>query len=218
MSVFRKSCLAFLSFGVLTLGAASAQANGLDALQKFAKEVRSGSAHFTQTVTAPDGKKKKTSYGEFEFAKPQRFRFAYTRPFEQLIVGDGRKVWLYDADLNQVSVRPMSQLVGASPAALLAGGDLDKDFEWTAQPAQEGLDWVLAKPKKPPSGVDKPEEAMGFQTLRVGFRGTSLVAMELMDHFGQRSFFQFDQLKLNTTFAPAHFQFTPPPGADVLEQ
>jgi outer membrane lipoprotein carrier protein len=207
----------FLATGVLALAATQAQANGLDALQKFAREVNTGSAHFTQTVTSPDGKKKKTSSGQFEFARPERFRFAYTKPFQQLIVGDGRKVWIYDADLNQVSARPMAQLLGASPAALLAGGDLNKDFEWAALPAQGGLDWVQAKPKKAQASA-VAEETSGFQTLNVGFRGTQLVAMELLDQFGQRSVLTFDQFKLNVTFASTHFQFKAPAGADVVEQ
>jgi outer membrane lipoprotein carrier protein len=214
MSLILKS---FLAAGVLALAAIQAQANGLDALQKFTREVKSGSAHFTQTVTSPDGKKKKTSIGQFEFARPGRFRFTYTKPFEQLIVGDGRKVWIYDADLNQVSARPMAQLLGASPAALLAGGDLNKDLDWVALPAQEGLEWVQAKPKKAQASA-AAEESSGFQTLRVGFRGTTLAEMVLLDQFGQRSLLTFDQFKLNAPFAPTHFEFKAPPGADVVEQ
>jgi outer membrane lipoprotein carrier protein len=188
MSLILKS---FLAAGVLALAAIQAQANGLDALQKFTREVKSGSG---------------------------RFRFTYTKPFEQLIVGDGRKVWIYDADLNQVSARPMAQLLGASPAALLAGGDLNKDLEWTALPAQEGLDWVQAKPKKAQASAAAAEESSGFQTLRVGFRGATLAAMVLLDQFGQRSLLTFDQFKLNAPFAPTHFEFKAPPGADVVEQ
>ncbi len=210
-------CITVASCAAVLFGASAEAASGLDALQKFAKDVKSGSANFTQTVTSPDGKKKKISSGQFEFARPQRFRFAYTRPFEQLIVGDGRKVWMYDADLKQVSSRPMAQLLGASPAALLAGGDLDKDFEWTAQPAQDGLNWVLGTPKKRAAGAELGE-SIGFQTLRVGFRGTSLAAMELLDQFGQRSYLQFDQLTVNKSFPESHFQFTAPPGVDVIEQ
>jgi outer membrane lipoprotein carrier protein len=220
MSLIHKSFWVILGLGAWLLGAVSAQASGLEALQKFVKDVRSGSAHFTQTVTSPDGKKQKTSSGQFEFARPERFRFAYTKPFEQLIVGDGRKVWIYDADLNQVSARPMAKLLGASPAALLAGGDLDKDFEWKALPAKDGLDWVEAKPKpqKTPAAAATAEDAMGFQTLRVGFKGSQLAAMELLDHFGQRSLLQFDKLTVNAPFAENHFRFTSPPGVDVVEQ
>ena len=117
---------------VLALGAARADA--VETLRAFTRETTSGKAEFTQTVTSPDGAKKKTSSGLFEFARPDRFRFAYTKPFEQLIVSDGKKVWLHDPDLNQVSVRPMSQALGATPVALLSGGAIGKDFELSAQP------------------------------------------------------------------------------------
>ena len=111
------------------LCAAAAHADAVDALREFVRDVKTGRAAFTQAVTSPDGAKKKTSSGSFEFARPNRFRFAYTKPFEQLIVADGQKVWIYDADLNQVSVRTMDKALGATPAALLAGAALDKDFE-----------------------------------------------------------------------------------------
>ena len=98
-----------------------ARADAVDALRDFVREARTGRAAFTQTVTSPDGAKKKTSSGRFDFARPNRFRFAYTKPYEQLIVGDGQKVWIHDVDLQQVTTRPMSQALGATPAALLAG-------------------------------------------------------------------------------------------------
>ena len=113
------------------------------------REVKSGRAQFTQTVTSPDGAKKKTSSGSFEFARPNRFRFAYTKPFEQTIVADGQKVWIYDADLNQVSSRKLSAAIGATrPAALLAGGNLEKDFELSPPPAADGLEWTAANPSE----------------------------------------------------------------------
>jgi outer membrane lipoprotein carrier protein len=97
--------------------------------------VQTGRGEFTQTVTSPDGKKSRKSKGTLEFQRPNRFRFAYTTPTEQLIVGDGKQVWLHDVDLNQVTVRPMSESIGATPAALLAGGALDKDFTLRNVPA-----------------------------------------------------------------------------------
>ena len=99
-----------------------AHADAVDTLKEFVRDVKTGAATFTQTVYSPDGAKKKVSSGEFEFSRPNRFRFAYTKPFEQLIVGDGEKIWIYDADLNQVSSRKMTQALGETPAALLAGG------------------------------------------------------------------------------------------------
>ncbi len=195
----------------LALGGASlaARADAVDALRGFIRDVASGRAQFTQTVTSPDGAKKKVSSGSFEFSRPNRFRFAYAKPFEQLIVADGQKVWIFDADLNQASSRKFSAALGATPAALLAGGSLDKDFELIAQPAKDGLDWALANPKAR-DGT--------FKSVRVGFRGKELAAVEIVDAFDQRSLLQFSQFATGVSFAPDAFRFTPPAGAEVVEQ
>lgn len=193
---------------LLALGVARADA--VDTLRAFSRETNSGKAEFTQTVTSPDGAKKKTSSGQFEFARPDRFRFAYTKPFEQLIVSDGKKVWLHDPDLNQVSVRPVSQALGATPVALLSGGAIEKEFELTAQPAADGLEWVQAKPRQ--------TEGNTVQSLRVGFRGKTLAAMEIVDTFGQRSMLLFKDVASNLKIADERFQFVVPKGADVIQQ
>src|SRR3954471_12384800 len=147
-------------------------------LRSFVRDVKSGRGDFTQTVTAPDGVKKKTSSGTFEFMRPNRFRFAYTKPFEQTIVGDGEKVWIYDADLNQVSARKIGRALGATPAALLAGGSIERDFDLANLPPRDGLEWAEAKPKAKDGA---------FESVRVGFRGADLVALEIVDSFGQKS-------------------------------
>lgn len=187
-----------------------ARADTVDTLREFAREVKTGKAEFTQTVTSPDGAKKKTSRGSFEFARPERFRFSYAKPFEQTIVSDGRKVYLHDIDLNQVSVRPASAALGATPAALLAGGELDKDFTLASQPAQDGIDWVQATPKA--------KDASSVQQLRVGFKGKQLAALEIVDAFGSRSLLQFSNVVTNPKLADDTFRFVPPKGADVIEQ
>ena len=192
----------------LLIGAA-AHADSVDTLREFVRDAKSGRANFTQTVTSPDGAKKKTSSGSFEFIRPDRFRFAYSKPFEQLIVGDGHKVWLYDPDLNQVSVRKASQALGATPAALLAGDALDRDFTLQPQPDKDGLAWAQASPK----AKDGP-----FQFMRVGFRGKELAAVEIVDSFGQRSVLQFSNVASNVQLPAERFRFTPPAGAEVLEQ
>jgi outer membrane lipoprotein carrier protein len=197
---------------VLALVAGTARADAVDALREFTREAKSGRAAFTQTVTSPDGAKKKVSSGQFEFARPNRFRFAYTKPYEQLIVGDGREVWLYDVDLQQASVRPMDQALGATPAALLAGAALDKDFELQPQPSANGLDWVQAVPRMGNG------ESIGFKSLRVGFKGKALAAIELVDGFGQRSLLAFSDVATNVASTPEAFRFTPPAGVQVLRQ
>lgn len=191
--------------GLLAL--AVAQADPVDTLREFARDVKSGRANFTQTVSSPDGAKKKTSSGSFEFSRPNRFRFAYSKPFEQLIVSDGQKVWLHDVDLNQVSVRLLDQALGNTPAALLAGGTLERDFELSALPARDGLDWVQAKPRAKDGTVAE---------LRVGFRGKDLAALEIVDAFGQRSVLLFSAVQQGVAVPAERFRFVPPAGADVI--
>jgi outer membrane lipoprotein carrier protein len=184
-------------------------ADPVETLRGFVRDVKSGRASFTQTVTAPDGAKKKASSGSFDFARPNRFRFAYAKPFEQTIVGDGEKVWIYDADLNQVSSRKLGQALGATPAALLAGGSLERDFDLSNLPARDGLEWAEAKPKARDGA---------FQSLRVGFKDKELAALEIIDSFGQKSLLQFSGFAANTAIAPETFRFAVPAGADVIEQ
>ena len=191
------------------LVASAARADAVGTLKDFVRDVKTGRAAFTQTVTSPDGAKKKTSSGNFVFARPDRFRFEYTQPFEQLIVSDGQKVWIHDPDLNQVSTRKLGAALGATPAALLAGGSLDKDFELKDRPDAGGLEWVEAEPRV----KDGP-----FQSLRIGFKGGQLAALEILDSFGQRSLLQFSDVVANADVKPESFRFTVPKGADVIEQ
>jgi len=197
-----------LAVGVALLSL-QAQADAVDTLKSFVRDVKSGRADFTQTVTSPDGAKKKVTSGKFEFARPNRFRFEYQKPFEQVIVGDGQKVWIYDADLNQASSRKIGAALGATPAALLAGGSLEKDFELAALPAKDGLEWAQATPKAKDGA---------FKSVQVGFRSKELAAIEIIDAFGQRSVLQFKQFTPGVTVSPEAFTFTPPAGADVIEQ
>ncbi len=193
----------------LSVATAAARADSVDSLKDFIRDVKTGRAQFTQTVTSADGAKKKTSTGSFEFSRPNRFRFAYAKPFEQVIVADGQKVWIFDADLNQASSRKLGAALGATPAALLAGGSLDKDFDLAPLPSKDGLDWVNAVPKAKESA---------FKSVRIGFRGKDLAAVEIVDAFDQRSLLQFSQFAPGVSFGADTFQFKPPAGADVIEQ
>ena len=193
----------------LSVAAFAAHADSVDTLKDFIRDVKTGRAQFTQTVTSPDGAKKKTSTGSFEFSRPNRFRFVYAKPFEQTIVADGQKVWIYDADLNQASSRKFNSALGATPAALLAGGSLDKDFDLASLPAKDGLEWVSATPKSKDGA---------FKSVRVGFRAKELAAVEIVDAFDQRSLLQFSQFTAGVAFPAETFQFKPPAGADVIEQ
>jgi outer membrane lipoprotein carrier protein len=197
-------------FALALMGAALVvRADAVDTLRDFVRDVKSGRSAFSQTVTSIDGARKKSSSGQFEFLRPGRFRFNYTKPFEQLIVADGVKVWIFDADLNQASSRKLAQALGATPAALLTGGSLDADFLLSAQPAKDGLDWALATPKAKDGA---------FQNMRVGFRGRELAAVEITDRFGQKSTLQFSRFEANVALDAERFRYTPPTGVDVIEQ
>ena len=203
----RIACAALVAASLLA--STLVRADPVETLRGFVRDVKSGRAQFTQTVTSPDGAKRKTSSGSFEFARPNRFRFAYAKPFEQTIVGDGEKVWIYDADLNQVSSRKLGSALGATPAALLAGGSLDKDFDLANLPAKDGLEWAEAKPKARDGA---------FQSVRVGFKGKDLAALEILDSFGQKSLLQFNAFASNPVVDGEAFRFKMPAGADLIEQ
>ena len=193
----------------------------MEDLESFVKTVKSGHADFTQVVTSPprpgQAARSKTSSGTFEFLRPNRFRFLYEKPFKQSIVADGQTLWLYDADLNQVTARKQSLVLGSTPAALIAAApDLDAlraDFSLQDAPDQDGLQWVVATPK----AKDGP-----LQSVRVGFRpsanGGELAELEILDSFGQRSVLTFSQLQVNLPLAADDFKFEPPAGADVVRQ
>ena len=195
----------------------NAWATGLESLESFVRTVKTGRAEFTQVVSAPgrDGQspRVKTSTGTFEFARPNRFRFVYRKPFEQSIVADGQTLWLHDVDLNQVTARKQSQILGSTPAALIASAAdlkaLQADFVLTNAPDKDGQEWVTATPKAKDGQV---------QSARVGFRDGNLASLEILDSFGQRSLLTFANLQTNVTLAQDAFQFKPPAGADVIRQ
>ena len=197
--------------------ALSAQASGLDSLERFVKTAKSGRAEFTQVVTAParegQAARSKNSSGTFEFARPSRFRFNYKKPFEQTIVADGQTLWLYDADLRQVTSRKQSDVLASTPAALIASAPdlaaLRRDFTLEAAPEKDGLQWVKAIPKAKEGQL---------HLVNVGFRGDDLAVLEIFDSFGQRSVLTFSKLELNAAVSPDVFNFKPPQGADVVKQ
>ena len=211
----------FFATVFIAVSAHMACANGLESLETFVKTVGSGRADFTQVVTAParEGQtaRSKTSSGTFEFSRPNRFRFLYQKPFEQSIVADGQTLWLYDADLNQVTARKQSAVLGSTPAALIAAAPdlraLQADFTLAAAPEKDGLEWVVATPKAKDGQL---------QAVRVGFRAgekqAGLAALEILDSFGQRSVMSFSKVEVNPSLPKDTFQFNPPKGADVIRQ
>ena len=189
----------------------------MESLENFVKTAKSGRAEFSQVVTGParegQAARTKTSSGSFEFSRPNRFRFAYKKPFEQTIVADGQTLWLHDVDLNQVTARKQAQVLGSTPAALIAAapdlGALRKDFNLEEAPERDGLQWVQATPKSKDGQLT---------SVRVGFRGADLAAMEILDSFGQRSLMTFSKMELNAAVPASSFEFTPPKGVDVSRQ
>lgn len=213
MTILRPLALA----AALALLGAQAWAGGLESLEAFIKTAKSGRAEFTQTVTAPprDGQpvRAKTSSGNFEFQRPGRFKFDYKKPFAQSIVADGQTLWLYDADLNQVTQRKQAQALGQTPAALIAAASdlraLQADFTLESQPERDGLQWVKATPKAKDGQL---------QNVQIGFQGDALAALEILDSFGQRSVLKFSKVEVNPSLPASVFDFKPPAGADVIRQ
>ena len=212
-----------MAFAVVSM-TSQAQHNGsagLDSLENFVKNTKSGRAAFTQVVTSPakEGQvaKTKTSSGTFEFLRPNRFKFVYKKPFEQNIVSDGQTLWLHDVDLNQVTARKLAQVLNGTPAAVIAAAadlkGLEADFTLAALPDKTGLQWVQATPKTKEGQL---------QTISVGFKttdkGSELAALEILDSFGQRSLMSFSQFEVNPQLGAASFQFKPPAGSDVSRQ
>lgn len=195
---------------VLALAAVQAQAQGasLERFQQFLRTTQSTTADFEQKVFDRNRKLVQESSGRFAFLRPGRFRWTYAKPFAQLIVGDGERVWVFDRDLNQVTVRRIAKALGSTPAALLAGAsDVDKAFDLAEGGDRDGLAWVEAKPK---------DKDAGFERIRLGMSVAGIEAMELVDNFGQTTLLRFTKLVRNPQIDPETFRFTPPKGADVL--
>jgi len=183
-------------------------AAGLAELKAFLDGAKSGRATFQQSVVAKGVREPQQSSGTFTFQRPGRFRWAYEKPYEQLIVGDGAKLWIYDRDLNQVIVRRQEATLGASPAALLAGDNaLERNFEVVDAGTADGMAWVDARPRAAESGIER---------VRIGFRDNLPRTMELRDTLGNVTTLAFDAFERNVKLDAAQFTFTPPKGADVV--
>lgn len=211
--------LFFVAFG------ATAQADGLGALELFLKTAASGRAEFSQVVTSPprEGQTARTrnSSGTFEFQRPGRFRFVYGKPLPQTIVADGQTLWLYDVDLNQVTARAQASALGSTPAALIAAAPdlqaLQAEYQLANAPEREGLQWVQATPRARDGQVQSVR--VGLREVEQGGRKTAeLAALEIVDSFGQRSLLSFSKVQLNVSLPVETFRFKPPAGADVIRQ
>ena len=185
-------------------------ASTVDELKVLLQQTTTARAHFAQIVLDSNMKTLQQATGTMQFARPGKFRWEYDKPYEQLIVGDGTRVWLYDKDLNQVTVRRFDRAIGSSPAALLAGSnEIEKDYRLKALASRDGLDWLEAVPRTPDTA---------FESVKLGFGKTGLEAMELRDQFGQITVIKFSTIERNAKIAPELFRFTPPKGVDVISE
>jgi len=196
-----------LALAIAFAFATAAGASGLDQLHAFLTETKTSNGTFKQSVASKTRPAPQNSSGTFAFQRPGKFRWTYDKPFEQIIVGDGARVWVYDRDLNQVVVRKLDVALGATPAALLAGDNaLEKNFTLVAGAATDGLEFVDATPKNPESQ---------FTRVRIGFRDNLPRRMELTDAFGQITTLDFVSVERNPALAATLFRFEVPSGADV---
>jgi outer membrane lipoprotein carrier protein len=188
--------------------ASAVEAAAIDRFKSFVRGTQSARGEFEQKVHDRGGRLTQESKGSFVFQRPGLFRWVYAKPVDQVIVGDGERVWIHDRDLNQVTVRKLSRALGSTPAALLAGSaDVEKAFDLSDADTTDGIEWLEAKPR---------EAEAGFARVRMGFDANGLRAMELFDHFGQTTQLRFLNLVRNPKVDPSEFRFQPPKGADVL--
>jgi outer membrane lipoprotein carrier protein len=185
-----------------------AHASAIDRLNRFLETTKTLSADFAQIVVAKNGRRPQQSSGTMTISRPGRFFWQIVVPYSQSLVGDGERVWMYDPDLKQATVKKMDMALGSTPAALLVGTDtLEKNFDLRELGAREGLEWVEAWPRSPDSG---------FEKLELGFDGDDLKAMELYDNFGQTSSLVFSNIRRNPSLPADLFHFVPPAGIDVI--
>ena len=195
---------------LFVLASSSAFASGLDDFLAFNSATKTATARFDQQVFDRAGKVVETASGTFVFARPGKFRWTYEKPHRQLLVGDGMRLWIHDPDLNQVTVKRMDRALSSTPAALLAGReDITVFFTLRDGGVSEGLSWVEAAPK---------EKDTGFERMRLGLQGRTLAAMELHDQLGGRTLLRFSEVKPNAPVPADAFRFTPPAGADVMQE
>lgn len=188
--------------------AESVTADGEQRLQAFFARLHTFEADFVQILTDRTGQVLDRSSGHLVLAKPWRFRWDYSEPATQVIVADGSRLWLYDRDLEQVTVRTIDTTLAGTPAMLLSGeGTLDEEFRVERVESRGAVDWIALAPVRPDTD---------FREVRLGLEGDLLRYMELDDKLGQTTLLEFTNVALNPQVDPALFVFTPPPGADVI--
>jgi outer membrane lipoprotein carrier protein len=185
-----------------------AQADPVQRLKAFYQSTPAMKAVFKQTVLDRKGQTVQEVMGTMQLLRPGKFRWDYQKPYVQIIVGDGKKIWLFDPELSQVTVRSLEKMLGSSPAALLAGSqEVEKAFDLKDAGRQDELEWVEATPK---------QKDGSFESVLLGFKGDQLAEMELHDSFGQTTIIEFAKVERNPKLNPKTFVFVPPRGVDVV--
>ena len=203
-----KTLAKLVLFSALTLINVYAMADGVSSLHEFFSNTNAMRAQFSQVVNDNNGRKLQEVTGTMQLQRPNKFRWDYKKPYEQQIVSDGKQVFLYDTDLQQVTIRNLSEALGSSPAALLAGGvAVEKSFIIKNAIRKDGLTWVLALPKA---------ENSGFERVLLGFKADTLHKMELYDSFSHVTHIIFNNVERNPVLQEANFLFIPPKGVDVV--
>ncbi len=185
-----------------------AMADGVSSLRDFFNNTNTMRAQFSQVVNDKQGRKEQEVEGTMQLQRPNKFRWDYKKPYEQQIVSDGKDVFLYDTELQQVTVRQLSKTLGSSPAAMLAGGEnVEKSFTLKNATRKDDLAWVLALPK---------DKESGFERVLLGFKADKLRKMEIYDSFNHITHITFSEVERNPKLEDATFLFTPPKGVDVV--
>ena len=193
---------------IASMAVSIAHADGVSSLKDFFLNTQSMRAGFKQEVVDKQGRKVQKVEGTMQLQRPNKFRWDYQKPYEQQIISDGKQVFLYDVDLQQVTVRELSKTLGSSPAAMLAGGEaVEKSFTLKNAVRKDDLTWVLALPKDKESGFDR---------VLLGFREGQLKKMELYDSFSHVTHIAFNQIERNPALTTQTFLFTTPKGVDVV--
>lgn len=205
--------LSLVALSILVAGPAQA-GKALDRLNVFLASKGAIKASFVQTVTGAAFSQPKESRGTFLMQRPGKFRWDYQTPYKQLILADGKRLWIFEPDLDQVVVKPLDVALGDTPALLLSGkglndeGSLEERFNITeSAEAREGLYWVTLLPRN---------QETGFQEVRLGFGQKHLRRMELVDGFGQLTTLEFLGMQSNADVPKGSFEFIPPKGVDVI--
>lgn len=182
--------------------------NARDMIEDYFGGLDTLAGDFSQEVTDPDGRIVEEASGRVYLSLPDRFRWDYTDPYEQIIVADGRRVWLYDVELEQVTVRDQSEAAKDSPMLVLADTALmDEFFETEELGRRDGYQWLRMIPK---------DEESQFQAVEVAVDSDGLRCMIFHDRFGQKTELTFTKLERNADLDEEQFQFTPPDGVDVI--